>query len=80
MQAGDPIQRGAFEAKGIFGQRLYINPKEELVIVVLSARSKAIDSSVIDDTTFFTAVARALKKTLLPVPDESPGIHGRVAP
>src|SRR5262249_60177823 len=36
----NPIHAGAFEAIGIFGQFMYINPREHLVIVVLSARSK----------------------------------------
>ena len=57
---GDPIHSGAFEAQGIFGQRLYINPKEELVIVVLSARPKPTGATVLDDAAFFTAVAKAV--------------------
>jgi CubicO group peptidase (beta-lactamase class C family) len=59
---GDPIHQGAFEARGIFGQHIYINPNEKLVIVVLSARPKPTGSTVIDDAAFFTAVARNLKK------------------
>ena len=34
----DPIHKGAFEARGIFGQLIYIDRKEHLVVVVLSAR------------------------------------------
>jgi CubicO group peptidase (beta-lactamase class C family) len=62
VPAGDPIHRGAFEAKGIFGQHMYINQSEKLVIVVLSARPKP-DSAlgVVDDLPFFAAVARALQ-------------------
>ncbi len=61
VPTGDPIHRGAFEAKGIFGQHLYINQKEKLVIVVLSARPKPDSAlSVLDDLPFFAAVARAL--------------------
>jgi len=62
MEAGDPIHQGAFEAVGIFGQHMYINPAEKLVIVVLSARSKPnSDHSPVDDTDFFAAVARSLQ-------------------
>jgi CubicO group peptidase (beta-lactamase class C family) len=62
MEAGDPIHAGAFEAVGIFGQHIYINPKEKLVIVVLSARPKPnSDHSPVDDAGFFAAVARSLQ-------------------
>jgi len=61
MPPGDPIHAGAFEARGIFGQHLYINPSQKLVIVVLSARPKPTGSTVLDDTAFFAAVARALR-------------------
>ena len=62
LPAGDPIHRGAFQARGIFGQHLYVNPGQKLVIVVLSARPKP-DSvlSPIEDVAFFAAVARALQ-------------------
>jgi CubicO group peptidase (beta-lactamase class C family) len=62
IPAGDPMHRGAFEARGIFGQHLYINPRQKLVIVVLSARPKPDSAfSPIDDPAFFAAVARALQ-------------------
>jgi len=62
MEAGDPIHEGAFEAVGIFGQHIYINPREKLVIVVLSARPKPnSDHSPVDDGDFFAAVARAMQ-------------------
>ncbi len=61
MPAEDPIHQGAFEARGIFGQYLYINSKEKLVIVVLSARPKPTGSTVLDDAAFFAAVARCLR-------------------
>jgi CubicO group peptidase (beta-lactamase class C family) len=62
MEAGDPIHEGAFEAVGIFGQHIYINPREKLVIVVLSARPKPnADHSPVDDSDFFAAVARSLQ-------------------
>ena len=58
-----PIHAGAFEAVGIFGQYMYINPREHVVIVVLSARPKPVDQSrdeLADDSAFFAAVAAAL--------------------
>jgi TonB family protein len=58
---GDPIHQGAFQAEGIFGQHLYINPNEKLVIVVLSALPKPNSSyHVLDDNSFFAAVAKSL--------------------
>jgi CubicO group peptidase (beta-lactamase class C family) len=61
IPAGDPIHQGAFQAIGIFGQHMYINPTEKLVIVVLSARPKPDSLSYpVSDTAFFAAVAKAL--------------------
>jgi CubicO group peptidase (beta-lactamase class C family) len=56
------VQVGAFEAEGIFGQFMYINPREHVVIVVLSARSKPDDESGVslNDDAFFAAVTQAL--------------------
>jgi hypothetical protein len=58
----DPMHVGAFEAVGIFGQYLYINPREHLVIVVLGAHSKPNHTACceINDNAFFSAVASAL--------------------
>jgi CubicO group peptidase (beta-lactamase class C family) len=62
IPAGDPIHRGAFQARGIFGQHMYVNPAQKLVIVVLSARPKPdSDLAPVDDVPFFAAVARALQ-------------------
>jgi CubicO group peptidase (beta-lactamase class C family) len=58
---GDSVHEGAFEAVGIFGQHMYINRKENLVIVVLSARPKPTGSTVVDDDAFFGAVVKALR-------------------
>jgi CubicO group peptidase (beta-lactamase class C family) len=58
-----PIHAASFLAVGIFGQYMYINPKEHLAIVVLSARPKPEDTSLddlSDDGEFVTAVATAL--------------------
>jgi CubicO group peptidase (beta-lactamase class C family) len=56
----DSVHVGAFEAVGIFGQHMYVNPREGLVIVVLSARSKPEPAFELDDDAFFSAVATAL--------------------
>ena len=58
---GDDLHDGAFQAEGIFGQYLYINRKEKLVIVVLSARPKPTASAVVEDSAFFGAVVKALR-------------------
>jgi CubicO group peptidase (beta-lactamase class C family) len=58
----EPAHAGAFEAIGIFGQFMYINPREHVAIVVLSARSKPAETGrlEIDDDAFFAAVVKAL--------------------
>ena len=62
MPAGeDSIHQGAFQALGIYGQHIYVNPREKLVIVVLSARSKPTGATVVDDAAFFAAAARLLR-------------------
>ncbi|WP_245428583.1 serine hydrolase domain-containing protein [Kumtagia ephedrae] len=52
---------GAFAAIGIFGQYIYINPAEKVVIVTFGAQSKPTDAAPIDDMVFFDAVTDALK-------------------
>ena len=51
---------GAYAARGIFGQFMYINPRHEITIVVLSARSKPKGAEVIIDNDFFNATVAAL--------------------
>ena len=58
----DAVHDGAFEAVGIFGQHMYVNPREKVVIVVWSARPKPTGSTVVDDRAFFGAVVRELRK------------------
>jgi CubicO group peptidase (beta-lactamase class C family) len=58
---GDGVHEGAFQADGIFGQHLYINQREKVVIAVWSARPKPTGSTVIDDGAFFGAVVKALR-------------------
>ena len=52
---------GAFEANGIFGQHLYINPAARVVIVVWGAQTVPLNGAKIDDWMFFDAVTKALK-------------------
>jgi CubicO group peptidase (beta-lactamase class C family) len=61
LPAGEPIYEDAFEARGIFGQLVYINRREQLVILVLSARPKPTGMSVTLDEAFFGPVIRALR-------------------
>jgi CubicO group peptidase (beta-lactamase class C family) len=51
---------GAFSARGIFGQYIYINPREQAVVVVLSARSKPKNAEAIPDNDFFNSAVSAL--------------------
>lgn len=54
------IADGAFSARGIFGQYLYINPRHDIMIAVLSSRAKPRFSEVILDNDFFNSVVEAL--------------------
>jgi CubicO group peptidase (beta-lactamase class C family) len=58
-----PSQRdGAYSARGIYGQRLYVNPAEHVVIVVWSARATPTTGEVVNDWAFFDAVVESLKR------------------
>lgn len=59
----EPLHVGAFQAEGVFGQYIYVHPRERVVIVLLSARSKPSVVSRVEliDETFFAAVVRALQ-------------------
>ena len=56
-----PELAGAFQAEGIYGQYIHVNPAHELVAVVLSARNKptAAYRLEISDNAFFAALATA---------------------
>lgn len=54
------FQDQAFSARGIFGQYIYINPAQRVVITVLSARSKPKFAEAILDNDFFNAATAAL--------------------
>lgn len=51
---------GAFSARGIFGQYIYINPTRSIVLTVLSCRAKPKFSEAILDNDFFNAAVDAI--------------------
>jgi CubicO group peptidase (beta-lactamase class C family) len=55
------INEGAFEARGIFGQHIYMNPRENVVIVVWGALPKPTGKATIVDDDFFAAASQALR-------------------
>lgn len=52
---------GAFSARGIFGQFIYVNPAQRVVIAVWGARSKPKWTETIVDNDFFNASVGALR-------------------
>ena len=57
-----PVHQGAFRATGIFGQGIYLNPREHVAIVLWSAHSKPSGPSAVNDNDFFAAVTNALHR------------------
>jgi CubicO group peptidase (beta-lactamase class C family) len=57
--SGTPNE-GAFTARGIFGQFVYVNPRERVVIAQWGARPKPTGEPPIPDADFFAAVVSAL--------------------
>lgn len=56
------IDEDAFQALGIFGQHVYVNPKEKVVIVVWGALPKPpTGKAMLRDNDFFAAVSQALR-------------------
>ena len=55
------IHDGAFEARGIFGQKIYVNPRENVVIAILGAKSKPLGKQPIADREFYAAVCEAVR-------------------
>lgn len=55
------VNAGAFKAYGIYGQNVYVNPRQQVVIVVWSAQPKPSGKAVIDDADFFAAVTLAVR-------------------
>jgi CubicO group peptidase (beta-lactamase class C family) len=54
------INEGAFEARGIFGQHVYVNPTEKIVIAVWGALPKPTGKETVRDNDFFAAVCEAM--------------------
>jgi CubicO group peptidase (beta-lactamase class C family) len=55
------IHAGAFRAQGIYGQHIYMNPTERVVIVVWGALPKPSGTEPIADADFFAAATAALR-------------------
>jgi CubicO group peptidase (beta-lactamase class C family) len=55
------VNAGAFQALGIYGQHIYVNPREHVVIVDWGAQPKPTDKEVIADEDFFAAATAALR-------------------
>lgn len=60
-ESEDSIHEGAFEAHGIFGQQIYMNPRENVVIAIWSARPKPLGMTTVSDQDFYAAVCRAVR-------------------
>ena len=52
---------GAYAARGLFGQFIYINPAAQAVIVVWGAQQDPTEGAIINDWAFFDAVVDALR-------------------
>lgn len=59
--APNTVNHGAFAAEGIFGQAIYINPREQVVIVQWSAQTKPTGGEIVNNDDFFGAVSLALR-------------------
>ena len=51
---------GSFEARGIFGQHIHVNPRDNIVIAVCGALPKPKGMAMVDNPAFYAAVADAL--------------------
>lgn len=60
MWWSDMEHPAAFTARGIFGQRIHVDPEQNLVVVILAARSKPIGVEGAVDLSFIRAVTSAL--------------------
>ncbi len=55
------VNAGAFSAQGIFGQAIYINPREQVVIVQTAAQTHPTEGEVMNPDDCFAAVVEALR-------------------
>ncbi len=58
-----PLDRGAYAAIGIFGQFIYVNPAQNVVVAMWSAQPKPVGKDAIDEYEFFNALSDALSST-----------------
>jgi CubicO group peptidase (beta-lactamase class C family) len=60
--ADGSLDDGAFTARGIFGQLMYINPKQRVICVVLGSRAKppTMVNPAVSDNAFFNALVGAV--------------------
>jgi len=59
--AADPVHAGAYEAIGIFGQAVYVNPAENVVIASWGAQPKPLGKTMIPEHAFYAAACKALR-------------------
>ena len=52
---------GAYEAIGIYGQYIYVNPREHVVAVMWGAQPKPVDKEPIANEDFFAGVVEAVR-------------------
>jgi len=60
-ESENTIHDGAFEALGIFGQQIYVNPRENVVVAIWSARPKPVGKTTVTDHDFYAAVCEAVR-------------------
>lgn len=53
------VHKGAYEALGVFGQRVYVNPADNVVIAIWSAWPKPLSHGVIEDLDFLLRFAKS---------------------
>lgn len=55
------VHEGAFEARGIFGQHVYVNPNEKIVIAAWGALPKPQNKATIPDNEIYAAIVKELQ-------------------
>src|SRR5699024_2532424 len=61
-EAEGTVNEGAFTAEGIFGQQIYMNPRENVVIAAWGAQPKPTGKETIDSYEFFAALVNTIKE------------------
>lgn len=56
-----PLDKGAYAAIGIFGQFVYVQPDQHLVVAMWGAQPKPVGMETIAEDDFFNALSNALK-------------------